>query len=188
MIAQRVGLRAVRQAAVKNNVFFSHNLPRLALATNAVSQQTRGAATQKLSETDGQALLASQRLQRPVSPHITTYDFSQIWLGASIWTRFTGIMMSGSLYLYSLAYLVAPYTGWHLESASLVAGAAALPAAVKAAGKFLVAWPVLFHSFNGTRHLVWDLTIGYGKSTIKKGGWILWGASLVGALAVTFLY
>ncbi|KAI1253688.1 hypothetical protein MGN70_004080 [Eutypa lata] len=189
MLTQRVGLRAVRQVATKNNAFFSHNLPRLALATNAVSHQIRGAATtQKLTETDAQSLLASQRRARPVSPHITTYDYSQIWLGASIWTRFTGMMMTGGLYVYSLAYLAAPLTGWHLESATLAASAAALPVAVKVVGKFLVAWPVLFHSFQGTRHLVWDLTIGYKKSTIHKTGWAVWGASLVSALAVTFLY
>ena len=97
-------------------------------------------------------------------------------------------MFSGSLYAFSLAYLAAPLTGWHLESASLAAAAAGLPVAVKAGAKFLVAWPFLFHVFNGTRHLVWDLAIGYQKSTIKKGGWILWGASLVSALGLAFLY
>ena len=148
----------------------------------------RGAATQKLSPADGQSILASQRLKRPISPHLTIYDYSHIWLGASIWTRITGGMFSGSLYAFSLAYLAAPLTGWHLESASLAAAAATVPFAVKAAAKFLVAWPFLFHAFNGTRHLVWDLAIGYQKSTIKKGGWILWGASLVGALGLAFLY
>lgn len=96
--------------------------------------------------------------------------------------------MTGSLYAYSLAYLAAPLAGWHLESATLAASAATLPVAVKVVGKFLIAWPVLFHSFNGTRHLVWDLAIGFKKSTIKKGGWVLWAASLVSALGLTFLY
>ncbi len=96
--------------------------------------------------------------------------------------------MTGSFYVYSLAYLAAPLTGWHLESATLAAAAAGAPLAVKAVAKFLIAWPVFFHSFNGTRHLVWDLAIGFKKSTIKNGGWALWGASLVSALAVTFLY
>lgn len=97
-------------------------------------------------------------------------------------------MFSGSLYVFSLAYLAAPLTGWHLESATLAAAAASLPVAVKSVAKFLVAWPFLFHAFNGTRHLVWDLAIGYQKSTIKKGGWALWGASLVTALAVSLFY
>lgn len=127
-------------------------------------------------------------MKRPISPHLTIYDYSHIWLGASIWTRITGTMFSGSLYVFSLAYLAAPLTGWHLESATLAAAAASLPVAVKSVAKFLVAWPFLFHAFNGTRHLVWDLAIGYQKSTIKKGGWALWGASLVTALAVSLFY
>ncbi|RYO85018.1 hypothetical protein DL764_009243 [Monosporascus ibericus] len=191
MNAQRLGLRAVRQsqaAAKSPNAFFSQNLPRLALATNAVTQQSRGAATQKITQDDAHSVLAAQRRQRPVSPHLTTYDYSQIWLGASIWTRITGMTFGGGLYLYTLAYLAAPLAGWHLESASLAAAAGSLPYAVKAGAKFLISWPFLFHAFNGTRHLVWDLGIGYNKATIKKGGWIIWGASLVSALAVSFLY
>ncbi|KAI1340748.1 hypothetical protein F5Y15DRAFT_377819 [Xylariaceae sp. FL0016] len=183
MNAQRVGLRALRQAG-KPNAFFSHNVPRLASA----NLQTRGAATtNKITETDAQSLLASQRAVRPVAPHLTVYDYNQTWFGSSIWTRITGSIFSGGLYAFSAAYLVAPLAGWHLESASLAAAAAGLPLAVKGGLKFLLAWPFMYHAVNGTRHLVWDFAVGFNKKVIKQGSWVVWSASLVSALGLAFL-
>ncbi|CAJ2506543.1 Uu.00g006730.m01.CDS01 [Anthostomella pinea] len=184
MNAQRVGMRALRQVVARQpNAFFAHNLPRLALA----NYQTRGAATTKLNQDDAQALLAAQRKQRPVAPHLTAYDYSQTWFGSSIWTRITGSVLTGGLYTFSLAYLAAPLMGWHLESASLAAAVAGLPMAVKGGAKFLVAWPFLYHAFNGTRHLVWDFAIGFQKGDVTKGAWVIWGGSLLSALGIAFL-
>ncbi|KAH9989417.1 hypothetical protein F4779DRAFT_264835 [Xylariaceae sp. FL0662B] len=187
MITQRIGLRALRQAPRQSNAFFSHNLPRLAVAANVASLQVRGAATttQKLTSTDAQSLLASQRLRRPISPHLTVYDYAQTWLGSSIWTRITGGMFAGGLYAFSAAYLFAPLLGWHLESAVLAEAFAGLPLVVKSAAKFLVAWPFLFHAVNGCRHLfAYDLAKGFGKTFIARGSWFIWGTSLVGALGL----
>ncbi|KAI0835162.1 succinate dehydrogenase cytochrome b560 subunit [Hypoxylon sp. FL0890] len=189
MIAQRVGIRALRQAAVKPNaLFLTQNLPRLALATNTTSLQiSRGASTQKITESEAQSILASQRRQRPVSPHLTAYDYSQTWFGASIWTRITGQAMSASLYAFSLAYLVAPLTGWHIESATLADAVAALPPVVKTGLKLVVAWPFFFHFSNGIRHLVWDFAVGFKKQTIQQTSYIVLGASIVGTLGAVFL-
>ncbi|XXH00839.1 hypothetical protein Hte_007190 [Hypoxylon texense] len=185
MIAQRVGLRALRQAAAKQpNALFSQNLPRLALASNL---QTRTASTQKLTETDAQSLLASQRQQRPVAPHLTAYDYSQTWFGASIWTRITGQSLSVGLYAFSLAYLVAPLTGWHLESAALASAAAGLPPVLAAGLKSLAAWPFFFHFANGARHLTWDLAYGFKKATINQTSYVVLGTSIVATLGAVFL-
>jgi succinate dehydrogenase (ubiquinone) cytochrome b560 subunit len=62
------------------------------------------------------------------------------------------------LYGFSLAYLVAPGS---FDSAHVVEFVAGLPDAVKYGGKALVALPFTFHSFNGLRHLTWDM----GKCT-----------------------
>ncbi|KAI2613453.1 hypothetical protein GGR54DRAFT_632637 [Hypoxylon sp. NC1633] len=189
MNAQRVGLRALRQVAAKqpSALFLSQNLPRLALATNAASQQIRTASTEKLSETDAQSLLASQRRSRPVAPHLTAYDYSQTWFGASIWTRITGQAMSVSLYGFSLAYLASPLTGWHIESATLAAAAAALPPFVAVVLKSLVAWPFFFHFANGIRHLIWDTTIGFKKAVVNQTSYVVLGTSLVCTLGAVFL-
>lgn len=143
------------------------------------------ASTTPLTPPEAQTLLATQRLARPVSPHLSAYDYKQTWFSASVWTRITGGGFTAALYLFSLSYLAAPLTGWHLESASLVAAAAALPVAVKAGAKLLVAWPFMFHLFNGSRHIVWDFAKGFGKPVIHAGNWGIWGASLVSALGIT---
>ncbi|KAI1370431.1 succinate dehydrogenase cytochrome b560 subunit [Hypoxylon crocopeplum] len=183
MNAQRVGLRALRQAAVQRpNALLSSQLPRLALAS-----QIRAASTQNLTPADGESVLASQRRQRPVSPHLTAYDYSQTWFGASIWTRITGQALSTSFYAFSLAYLVAPLTGWHLESATLASAAASLPPAVFTGIKMIVAWPFFFHATNGVRHLLWDMTLGFKKRTVEQTSYLVLGISLVGTLGAVFL-
>ena len=62
------------------------------------------------------------------------------------------------LYGFSLAYLVAPGT---FDSVHVVDFVTGLPDAAKFAGKALLALPFTFHSFNGLRHLAWDM----GKCT-----------------------
>ena len=58
------------------------------------------------------------------------------------------------LYGFSIAYLFAPGT---FDSAHVVDFVAGLPDAVKYGGKAILAAPFAFHSFNGLRHLSWDM-------------------------------
>ncbi|KAL1873234.1 cytochrome b subunit of succinate dehydrogenase, Sdh3p [Diaporthe australafricana] len=181
MITSRAGLTAVRRAAVKPSTFFTAT----ALTT---PRQVRSAATQSLTPTDGQSILAKQRLQRPVSPHLEIYDKNQTFFGSSIWQRFTGMFFTGSLYAYSIGYLVAPLAGWHLESASIAAAFATLPVVVKGGFKMVLAFPFVFHGFNGVKHLVHDSTAkGFRKATIKQNEYLIWGSSAVVALGLAFL-
>lgn len=167
------------------STFFTTNVAKLALAKPLSTTPSRAAVeTQKISASEAASALAQQRLRRPVSPHLEIYDKYQTWFGSSIFNRFTGSAMSGSLYAFSIAYLAAPYLGWHLESASIAAAFGALPVAAKASLKFLAAWPFSFHVLNGTRHLLFDLGIGYAKKTVIKTETYVWGASVVTALGL----
>ncbi|KAK3308543.1 uncharacterized protein B0T15DRAFT_524674 [Chaetomium strumarium] len=188
MIAQRAGTTALRRVAGKSNGFFTTNVAKLALAQPLSTTQTRLVATQKLSFADETELLAKQRLNRPVSPHLAIYDKQQTWFGGSIWQRITGSAFSGGLYLFATAYLVAPMMGWHLESASLAASFGALPVAVKGGLKFLAAWPFTFHAFNGVRHILFDIGVGFKRQTVVKTGWYIWGASAVSGLYLAFFF
>ncbi|EAQ86411.1 hypothetical protein CHGG_07664 [Chaetomium globosum CBS 148.51] len=186
MIAQRVGTTALRRVAGKPNAFFTANVARLGLAQPLSTTQMRPVATQKLTAADATAILAKQRINRPVSPHLDVYDKQQTWFGGSIWMRITGSAFSGSLYVFATAYLAAPLVGWHLESASLAAAFGALPFAAKGALKFLAAWPFAFHAINGVRHLLFDMAVGFKRQTIVKSGWYIWGASVVSGLYLAF--
>ncbi|KAK8856143.1 succinate dehydrogenase cytochrome b subunit [Apiospora arundinis] len=186
MNVSRVGVRALQQGA-KPNVFFSQNLPRLALSAKATSTiQTRPASTNKITETDAHSILAAQRRQRPISPHLQVYDPSQTWFGGSIWNRITGGIFSGGLYVFATAYLAAPLLGWHIESASMAAAFGTLPLAVKGSLKFLLAWPFAFHGINSCRHLTWDTAKGFSKKSVMSGGYAILGASVVSAFGIAF--
>ncbi|ROT39054.1 succinate dehydrogenase cytochrome b560 subunit [Sodiomyces alkalinus F11] len=186
MIAQRVGVSAARRIVAGNpSGFFTQHLPKLA-ASRLSTTQIRPVGTSKITAEDAHSLLAQQRLNRPVAPHLTAYRYDQTWFGASIWNRFTGGALSGAFYAYFAVYLVSPLLGWHVESASLAASFAALPAVAKGGIKFLVAWPFAFHCVNGVRHLSYDLAFGFAKKQIVKWGWAVWGTSLVLGLYAGF--
>lgn len=141
-----------------------------------------------MTTTDAQSLLASQRRNRPVSPHLEIYDKNQTYFGSSITMRWTGMVFTGGLYAYSIGYLVAPLAGWHLESASVAAAFAGLPLLVKGGVKMGMAWPFVYHTINGIKHLVQDTTAkGFRKAMIKRTEYIVWGSSTVLALALAFL-
>ena len=131
-------------------------------------------------------ILAKQRLNRPVSPHLSIYKPQITWIGSSL-NRITGIALSGGLYAFSLAYLVSPLLGWHLESASLAAAFGALPLAAKIPLKFTLALPFTYHSFNGVRHLIWDLGKQFTNQQVIRTGWTVVGLTVTSALALALM-
>ncbi|KAE8369298.1 putative cytochrome b subunit of succinate dehydrogenase [Aspergillus caelatus] len=125
--------------------------------------------------------LTRQRLRRPVAPHLSIYKW-QVHSVSSAMERNTGILLAGGLYLFGTSYLVAPWLGWDLSSAALVAAFGALPVAAKVALKFFVAWPFTFHLFNGIRYLA--TTTGRtldSKSQFIKIAWAVVGSSALAA-------
>ncbi|EXJ76558.1 succinate dehydrogenase (ubiquinone) cytochrome b560 subunit [Cladophialophora psammophila CBS 110553] len=148
--------------------------------------QYRPATTQSVSPATGQEILANQRLHRPVSPHLAIYRPQITWYLSGL-NRITGAALSGAIYVFGAAYLVAPLFGWHLESASLAASFAALPVVLKVGLKALVAFPFTFHGLNGIRHLVWDTGAAFTNQQVIWTGWTVVGLSVVSALGLTFL-
>lgn len=77
--------------------------------------------------------------------------------------------------------------GWHLESASIAAAFGALPIAAKFLVKLGLALPVTFHSFNGVRHLIWDLGRQFTNKQVIRTGWTVVGLSVSTALLFALL-
>ncbi|KAH7884660.1 SDHC, cytochrome b subunit of succinate dehydrogenase [Phlebopus sp. FC_14] len=157
---------------------------RAALATKSARNQValrsaltrRGVQTQSLPPSASEGILNQQRLKRPSSPHFTIYQPQLTWVG-SIANRVTGAALSALLYGFSLAYLVVPGT---FDSESIVQFVAGTPEYVKIACKFILAAPFAFHSWNGIRHLSWDV----GKFLTLKGAYRS-GYAVLGATAIT---
>ncbi|EFR00203.1 succinate dehydrogenase cytochrome B subunit [Nannizzia gypsea CBS 118893] len=124
---------------------------------------------QPMKKADGTQVLASQRLNRPIAPHLSIYKWQVTSVNSSL-QRITGAVLSGSLYLFAVSYLASPYLGWDLSSDSLSAAMASLPWAGKATVKFVIAWPFMFHVFNSLRHLAWDIGKGFAMKTVSQTG------------------
>lgn len=60
-----------------------------------------------------------------------------------------------------MGYLAAPSLGITIDTASAVSAVAAAPVALKVLAKTTLAFPFVFHSLNGVRHLV--------NSTVLEG-------------------
>jgi len=153
----------------------------IARSTQPMLTAHRLVATEHAPESSAEKILVKQRLQRPVSPHLSIYRPQITWYASSL-NRITGVMLSGGLYVFGLAYLAAPALGWHLETPSLVAAFGSLPLAAKVAAKMTIAFPFTFHSLNGVRHLIWDLGVGYATKTVIRTGWTVVGLSVLSSL------
>ncbi|MCJ1420643.1 hypothetical protein MMC32_007002 [Xylographa parallela] len=191
MLVQRISQQALRRAAFQQPAAFSRiALHKIAaptsIATSHHQVQSRQAATQALKQDDAYQILAKQRLNRPVSPHLAIYRPQVTWY-LSILNRITGSVLSGGFYIFGFSYLVASLFGWHLESGSMVAAFGSLPLLAKVGLKFSVALPFTFHSFNGIRHLVWDTGRELSNKAVQNTGWAVVGISVASAGILAYL-
>lgn len=113
--------------------------------------------------------------------------------------------LCAALYGFSLAYLFAPTT---FDSVSVVEYLHTLPDAVKYLGKTIFAAPLMYHTFNGIRHLSWDVTkcesysycfLAFSRAnggrlspvlTIKSvytSGYVVLGATTLSTIALLFM-
>ncbi|KAK8209161.1 hypothetical protein M8818_003856 [Zalaria obscura] len=156
------------------------------LAQRIASQSLRRPTQTIDSDEAAHQILAKQRLNRPVSPHLGIYRPQITWYASAL-NRITGCVLSGGFYVFGAAYLVAPVLGWHLESASLAAAFASWPVAAKFLTKLIVSFPFTFHSFNGLRHLMWDLGRGISNKQVQVTGWTVVGLSTFTSLLLAFM-
>ncbi|THX89857.1 hypothetical protein D6D05_00940 [Aureobasidium pullulans] len=170
--------RAARQASERGKLA-NHSQPNYRLAS-AIGQRT-------VSDNEAsQQILAKQRLNRPVSPHLGIYKPQITWYGSAL-NRVTGVALSGTFYLFGLSYLIAPAFGWHVESASIAAAFAAWPAALAILAKLVASFPFTYHSFNGLRHLMWDMGKGITNKQVQVTGWSVVGLSVFTSLVLALL-
>lgn len=137
------------------------------------------APTNPFSQEEALTMLNEQRSLRPNSPHLTIYQPQVTWY-LSILTRMTGVGLSVLFYGWAITYFALPYTtvGQAFTSAHLVQYAALAPFWLKAGLKAPIAFALSFHSYNGLRHLAWDIGYGLSMKGIYMGAYIVLGASV----------
>ncbi|KAI9294055.1 cytochrome b560 subunit of succinate dehydrogenase [Neoconidiobolus thromboides FSU 785] len=114
---------------------------------------------------------------RPRSPFYI-YQL-QLTSGLSILSRITGVAIGIGFYGVTIAYpafgLTSEVSVQHLE---------AIPSSVKTAAKFIIAFPFMFHNFNGIRHLVWDTASSLTVKGVYTSGYLVIGASVLSSIGL----
>jgi succinate dehydrogenase / fumarate reductase cytochrome b subunit len=115
---------------------------------------------------------------RPLSPHLTIYRWP-VTMATSITHRVTGIGLSlGAVvlawWLVSISNGPEGWQSFHAVSDTPV-GLLVL---------FGLTWALIFHFFNGIRHLAWDLGYGFPKHDAERNSIVILALSILGALAV----
>jgi len=186
MLAQRIAQQSLRRLAAQTPASRFAAPAAIAMGTAFTAQRRHAATTNMTAAQASDEILAKQRLNRPVAPHLSIYKPQITWYGSAL-NRVTGVALSGAFYAFGALYLIAPAVGWHLESSVMAASFAAWPLALKVLTKVTVALPFTYHSFNGLRHLVWDTASMINNKQVQQTGWAVVGVSVLSALALAFV-
>jgi succinate dehydrogenase (ubiquinone) cytochrome b560 subunit len=127
--------------------------------------------------------LAAQRLNRPISPHLSIYRPQTQWISGAL-MRNSAILITAPVYLFGAAYLVSPLMGWHLDTTTLVDWFGSLSPGARLAIKGVFAWPFCFHLVHGLKHLIWDTGALLGRKQFVMSGWVGLGLSTVMAIGL----
>jgi succinate dehydrogenase (ubiquinone) cytochrome b560 subunit len=132
--------------------------------------------------------LKAQRLRRPVSPYMTIYRWTALSLLSAL-QRNTGLVLSGSMYIFFIGCAVSTVPGLGLTSAftanSIVAAVASIPVAIQFIGKAGIGWVMALHGINGVASLLasaYPTTMLGGKHTMDRVAWVVYALSGVGGL------
>ncbi|XP_056600728.1 succinate dehydrogenase cytochrome b560 subunit, mitochondrial [Triplophysa dalaica] len=119
-------------------------------------------------------------LNRPVSPHISIYSWS-VPMMMSILHRGTGVGLSGGIAAFAVASLVLPenYPLYLDLIHSMSYGPQFL-----AFSKFALAFPMAYHTFNGVRHLIWDVGKGFKVPEVYRSGYFVIALTVLTSVAL----
>ncbi|KAM4690028.1 succinate dehydrogenase cytochrome b560 subunit, mitochondrial [Rhinophrynus dorsalis] len=119
-------------------------------------------------------------LNRPLSPHITIYRWS-LPMAMSISHRGTGVAMSVGVSLFSVAALVLP--GDYASYLELIKSLSLGPALIYSA-KCALAFPLMYHTWNGIRHLTWDLGKGLKIPQLYQSAYTVLALTLISTVGI----
>ena len=118
--------------------------------------------------------------QRPLSPHLQVYRW-QITMTMSILHRATGIALTVGA--FALAWFLV-MLAMGPESGARAMACIASPVGLFFAFAFSLC--LVYHLFNGLRHLLWDTGHGYDIPTVYKTGWTVFALTVVVTAALWF--
>ncbi|GMK53904.1 hypothetical protein CspeluHIS016_0104900 [Cutaneotrichosporon spelunceum] len=144
----------------------------------------RSVQTESIKPLEEFKILNAQREHRPCSPDLAIYQPQLTWVLSSL-HRLTGIAVAGVFYVGALAFAVHPWFP-AMDSTHAVEFVHNLPAWAKVTGKLLLAAPLSFHTFNGVRHLMWDVGKGLTLNGVYKSGYAVLAATAISTIYLAF--
>ncbi|XP_059727402.1 succinate dehydrogenase cytochrome b560 subunit, mitochondrial isoform X4 [Haemorhous mexicanus] len=145
----------------------------------------------------------NERSGRPLSPHVSIYKWS-LPMAMSITHRGTGVALSlgvslspgvspgvslsvplsPGVSLFSVAALLLPEPFPHYLAQ---VGGLSLGPALVCSAKFLLALPFCYHTWNGLRHLAWDLGKGLRLPQVTQSGLLVLALTLLSSAGLAAL-
>lgn len=125
--------------------------------------------------------VAASNVERPISPHVTIYDFPFPAI-SSIMNRATGVGMSVGVMSMGLVAL-----GGGCDIPAYVEVVKTSVPVLMPLLKMVVAFPLVYHSVAGVRHLIWDKTArGLDLETLEMTTKVVVGGSVVVSFLLGF--
>lgn len=123
-------------------------------------------------------MVSDKASARPLSPHLSIWRWTPT-MAASITHRATGVALyAGTILLVLWAFAAAQGPAFFAPFGEVLGS----PFGVLVL--FGYAWSLLFHSFNGLRHLYWDTGRGLGMKAATLTAWYAFAASLILAIVI----
>ncbi|BGP23172.1 succinate dehydrogenase (ubiquinone) cytochromeb subunit [Rhodotorula toruloides] len=161
---------------------FTNQALRRTFARPAALVPARSVSTQPMSKEEALEYLNQQRAKRASSPwHIYQPQLTSM---SSIANRVTGTGLSVAFYGIFLSHVIAPVFGASVDSAALIDAWTALPSFLQLTTKTAVVGATAYHTFNGLRHLSWDMGYLLDLKTSYMAGYAVIGASALSTAAI----
>lgn len=125
----------------------------------------------------------NMRLKRPMSPHLSIYQI-QLTSLLSVTHRTTGIILSSYAMMLGLGTLLIPGGIPCLIEMITDLG---LSAPTLFTAKTLLALPATYHTFNGFRHLAWDLGMFLTIKEVYSTGYVVSALAVISAVVLASL-
>ncbi|XP_044757564.1 succinate dehydrogenase cytochrome b560 subunit, mitochondrial-like isoform X1 [Coccinella septempunctata] len=163
---------------------FRTNLPLVQTSTvlkilqHRVGIKPRIKSDEPLPQTDNYYDEKNMGIGRPMSPYISIYE-TQLQGVMSIHNRISGAIWTFQIFTFAVATLVLPESvdyyvdkinSWNIDPVVIILA------------KCLIAWPMVYHTVDGTRHLLWDFGMRLTNRSVAVTGWIVCILSIAGTL------
>ncbi|PAV86777.1 hypothetical protein WR25_05428 [Diploscapter pachys] len=174
MLGNALVLRSVQSSAVRSHLLTP---TRLLTSTGRRLEEIKT----PIQQIGWEYLMKQKSLGRPISPHLNIYKPQLTWM-MSGFHRISGCVMAGTLLVGGLGFAFLPFD---FTTFIEFVHSLNLPCVITATFKFIIAFPIVFHTLNGIRFIGFDYAKGVDNiGQIYKSGWLVLGLSTLIALIV----